>query len=145
MDCAPEDEIPARPVPDAGDDENQRDVEGPPAHPPSPEGNIKIITKPLTQSDVPPPPEFHHAPGTIRTAKIQCQSHSQTSGQAERYQAVAGKIIINPKPENQVVHPDEVGIGSGCAIKKTCQIIRQTQLEKQSQSHPAGALIKIYR
>ena len=108
-------------------------------------GHASEPAVPQEQSDVPAPPEFHHAGGAIKAAKIQRQFYSQAAGQSQRQQAVTSKIIIDAQSENQVVHPDQIGIRSRCAVKKARQIVRQAQFEKQAERHPTGAFIEVCR
>ena len=61
---APDHEIPVRSVPDSGQKPDNHDVADllPLSLPVSSERDVDIFTEPGSKRDVPPPPEFRHAP-----------------------------------------------------------------------------------
>ena len=65
----PQHKGPRRPVPDAGEEPDHKeiaDVLPAPVHPAAPQREVDIVPKPGGQGDMPPPPELGDAPGDIR-------------------------------------------------------------------------------
>jgi len=107
----PNDEIPARPVPQAAQEKHRHQVavelEG--ALPIAAEGNIQIVAKPGGQGNVPPAPELLDGPGNIGIIEVFHELEPEHVPKADGHVRVAGKIEINLQGVAQDAEPGHRG------------------------------------
>ena len=143
MQPAPEHEVPTRPMPDAGHQEDHRHVEGPAPPASATERNIEVVAEPLAQGDMPPTPELRRARGAVGTQEVERQPDSQAPGDAHGDEAVAGEVVVDAQAEQDVGQPDLVGVGAGTPLKLCGQVVGEGALEEQPQRHPAEPGIEV--
>ena len=93
---APEDKVPARPVPQARKDPHDRERErgARPAVPAAAEGDVKVVAEPRAERDVPAAVKFAHRAGEVRQVKVARHGEPQHLTQAHGHERVAGKVEV---------------------------------------------------
>ena len=96
---APEHIVPARSVPDAGEQpyRQKRENHASGAAAASAERDVHIGPKPAAQRDMPAPPEFRYARGTVGVVEVLRQAHAQHFAQPDGHQGIAPEIEIKPQ------------------------------------------------
>ena len=93
----PEQEVPPRPVPDAGEEPHDQDVAHPlgPGHAVPPQREIDVLPEPGGQGDVPALPKLYHRAGNIGVVEVLQEVEAEHLPQADGHVAVAGEIEID--------------------------------------------------
>jgi hypothetical protein len=142
---APEHEVPARSVPDAGDDEYSGDVEGPPADASAAERDVNIITEPLAERHVPLPPEIHDARRGVGAAEIQREANAEASPRAECDETVTGEVEIDAQTKEHVREPDQIGVLARFAVDERPEIVGEAALEEEADDHEGRSRVEVLR
>ena len=147
---APEQEVPVRAVPQAGqapDDENVAHPL-PPGNAVAAERDVHIVAKPGGQRDVPPPPELRDRQGDIRVVEVFEEVEAEHPAEADGHVAVAGEVEIDLQrvgDGGQPVHERAV-IGGVAAVDDgghLRDLIGQQQLFGQTHDKAPEALREI--
>ena len=93
----PDDEIPARAVPETAEKEHGDKVaiHARGRDPVAAERHVQIIAEPRRQRDVPSAPELLHALGDIRPPEILRKAEAEHASQTNRHVGVAGEIEVD--------------------------------------------------
>ncbi len=67
--------------------------------------DINIIPKPRAERNMPPPPKFRNAKGTIRITEIFREPKTKQLSQSDRHIAVTGKIKIDLQCKTDCIQP----------------------------------------
>ena len=88
---SPDEEVPARPVPDAGGRPHHQKVEKQPglAHPVASQGDIEVLPEPGAEGDVPPPPELGDRRRLVGRVEVLREAESQQEGDADGHVRIA--------------------------------------------------------
>lgn len=88
VDASPENEIPARAVPESGEEHGDEKIEGgaEDAAAVAAEGNIDVIADPVGESDVPAAPEFRDALGLVGRVEIQGKVKAHEAGNSHGHE-----------------------------------------------------------
>src|SRR5699024_4439480 len=98
---APRDERPLRAVPQAADEERQKEVPQVARSPAAAaaERDVDVVLKPRGERDVPAAPEILDAARKIRAAEVAHQPEAQNARAAERDVGIAREIAVHLKRE----------------------------------------------
>lgn len=138
---APQDEVPSGPVPDAGNDKDDHDGEGPGFGAAAAEGQVNVVAEPGAEGDMPAPPEFLGVAGDVGAGKVEGETDAQASGDSQSDEAVAGKVVVNAEAEDDVVEPDEEGVVHGAGVEMNGEVVGQADFEKEADHDPRGAAV----
>ena len=110
MPQAPDDEVPARAVPETAQEEHRDQIAVPArrADAIAAERDVEVIAEPRRQRDVPPAPELLDAVGDVRPAEIFREAEAEHPSEADRHVGVAGEIEIDLQ---RVADNAEPGVG----------------------------------
>ena len=101
---APEDEVPAGPVPHAGQEPDYQDIEElMPAV--SAQRDVEIVAEETAQRNVPSPPEVRDGIAAIRMVEVFLEMETQAAADADGHIRIAGKIEIDLQGESQQADP----------------------------------------
>ena len=149
---APEQEVPAGPVPDAGSRPYHQQVKEQAglADPVAAQGDIEILPKPGAQRDVPAPPEFSDGPGDIGIVEVAQEIKAQHPPQAHSHIGIAREVKIELEGEGQDAQPSpcrgELRCGHGLVgVPEHAEIIGQKDLFRQTHHkdlHTGGKLLR---
>src|SRR6266850_8256669 len=94
---APEDEVPARAVPETAQKEDGDEIAVPPrrADAVSTERDIEVVTEPGRQRDVPPSPEVGDGRRDVGPPEVLGEPKPEHPAEADRHVRVAGEIEID--------------------------------------------------
>ena len=114
----------------------------------SAKGNVDVITKPASQSNMPSAPEFRHGQRKIGMGKVVRQRKAHQLSQPFGHQGIAVKVKVNLEAEGDNSHPCQ---GRGNAFKangldlapKPSYLICQKNLKSKSQSEFPQSFFKI--
>ena len=103
----PQQEIPARAVPDAGGAPHHQQIEAQPGpgHPVAPHGDIHVLPEPGPQGYVPAPPELGDGARDIGVVEVPRKLKAQHPAQAHGHVGVAGEIEVDLQGEGDHAQP----------------------------------------
>ena len=125
---SPGNEVPSRPVPEAGEDEYcpKVDVETAGVHPVATQRNVEVVAHPTAQRDVPALPELGDGARDVGVVEVFRELKSHHPPQANGHVGVAREVEINLKSVGQCPQPGLVsGQGSGDLIKNKVGLFAQ--------------------
>ena len=146
MPQSPEDERPARAVPQTGCEKYEKPVEPCPRIPLSvaAEWNIQIVAEPAGQRNVPAAPELLDGGRGVRIIEVFAEMEAEHASETDGHIAVAGKIEVDlqrvangARPSCQ--HADLSGRQREHGIRHLTERVRQQQLFAQTADKPADA------
>ncbi len=95
--CAPQHEVPVRPVPQSAQEHRQHEVDvgAPGALPVPAERDVQIVPQPGAERDVPAAPELGHASGDVRHVEILWQVVADHLGRTDGHVGIAREVAVN--------------------------------------------------
>src|SRR5438067_209974 len=97
MQRAPEDERPARAVPESAEEhgDHQVAVRAPSSAAIAAQRDIEVITQPTGERDVPARPEFAEAAREVRAVEVDAEVESENARQSDGDARIAGEIAVD--------------------------------------------------
>ena len=142
VDATPDQEVPARPVPQPAEQHHQRevDIRADAALAVAAERDVKVIAEPCGERQVPPPPEFRDRLRAVRRIEVLREHESEHQTEADRHVRVAGKIEIDlecirdravPGVETAQVARVERGVSDLAARIRQQDLLRHAEHEER--------------
>ena len=125
MQQSPDNKSPVSPMPQATNNEECKNISHfyPFIHFVTSHWYIEIIAEPLTQRNMPAPPEFGDTCRAVGARKIEGESDSETPREAVGDETVAGEIIIDSQAKKQIRKPNCKRIGCRSPVEIIGKIV----------------------
>jgi len=96
VDAAPDQEVPARAMPQPAEQHHERqvDVRADVALPVAAKGNVQVVAEPGGERQVPPPPEFRDGLRTVRRIEVLREHKTEHQAEADCHVRVAAEVKV---------------------------------------------------
>ena len=141
---APDDEVPARTVPYAGDGEDNENRESPDFGAAAAERQVDVVPEPCAKGDMPTAPKLLGIARHIGAGKVEGKADTQATRDAKSDEAVSGKIVVDAEAEDDVVEPNDEGVLCGARIEMHGEVVCQAHFEKQTDDDPDRPFIDCF-